>query len=125
MNGARQVPPSAPTNPQLKKRKGPELARAINGNSSTKRAKVSQPGGLVPNWKKKADVGLLQHIARKNPIEFVNDEDNVVEGEFDRAEGPETLNAVRASKPSTVRIDSKSVSHFIICNWDMTHKLHN
>ena len=119
MNGARQVPPASagPTESQLKKRKGPEPAPAVDSNPSTKRAKPSQPGGLVPNWKKKADVGLMQHIARKNPIEFVDDENDPVEGEFDQCEGQDTLNAVRAAKPSTVRIDSKSVSRIIICNW--------
>ena len=108
MNQARQVPP--PSESQLKKRKGPDPPPPADGDTSTKRTKISEPGGLVPNWKK--SVGLLSHIAKKHPIEFVDDEDVVEEGEFDRAEGPETLNAVRASKPSTVRIDSKSVSHY-------------
>ena len=118
MNGVRQVRPAGPTESQVKKRKDPEPALAVDANSSSKRAKVSQPGGLVPNWKKKTDVGLLQHIARKHPIEFIDDDnDDLIEGEFDRSEGQDTLNAVRATKPSTVRINSKLVSCIIVCNW--------
>jgi hypothetical protein len=63
-------------------------------------------------------VGLLSHIARKRPIEFVSDNEDdfvePVEGEFDRSEGSETLDAVRATKPSTVRIDDKLVCVLII-----------
>lgn len=106
MNEVRQVPP---TESQSKKRKGPEPPTPVAGNTSTKRTKASEPGGLVPNWKKKTDVGILEHIARKRPIEFIDDEDDLVEGEFDRSEGQDTLDAVRATKPSTVRIDDKLV----------------
>jgi len=77
---------------------------------------VSEPGGLVPNWKK-TDVGILEHIARKRPIEFIDDKDNLIEGEFDRSEGQDTLNAVHAAKPSMVRVNNKSVCLHIICNW--------
>ena len=47
-------------------------------------------------------------------MEFVDEGDEMVEGEFDKAEGPDTLNAVRASKPSTVRVDTKLVSELTI-----------
>jgi hypothetical protein len=106
VNEARQVPP--PT--QLKKRKGPDLPPSVDGNT-TKRTKTSDPGGLVPNWKKSVD--LLSHIANKHPVDFVDDEDHVsVEGEFDRAEGSGTLGDVREStypKFPTVKIDRKLV----------------
>jgi hypothetical protein len=62
-------------------------------------------------------VGLLSHIARKRPIEFIDNEDDSaepVEGEFDRSEGADTLAAVRAAKPSTVRIDDKLVCVHLI-----------
>ena len=71
--------------------------------AGAKRVKPSEPGGLVYDWKKNA--GLLHCIAKKHPIEFVDDDDVVEgEGEFDKAEQPGTLDAVRASKPSAVRI---------------------
>ena len=73
--------------------------------------------GLVNNWKKKTDVGLLEHIAHKHPIEFIDDDDDMVEGEFDRSEGQDTLDAVRATKPSTVRIDDKLVRILILSDW--------
>ena len=117
MNEARQVPPPS----QSKKCKDPKPSPPVDGNTSAKRTKVSEPGGLVSNWKKKTDVGLLEHIARKRPIEFLDDEDDLVEGEFDRAEGPDALNAVRDSKPSTVRIDSKLVSRIIIYTWTLAY----
>lgn len=56
----------------------------------------------------------MEHIARKRPIEFADDEDDPVEGEFDKAEGSDTLNAARDSKPSTVRVNTKSVCILII-----------
>lgn len=106
MSEARQFPPPS----QSKKRAGPDPPPPVDGNTSTKRTKVSEPGGLVSNWKKKINVGPLEHIACKRPIKFIDDEeDNIVEGEFDRAEEPDTLNAVRASKPSIVRVESKLV----------------
>jgi hypothetical protein len=102
VNEVRQVPPPS----QLKKRKAPELPPPVDGNTSTKRIKASEPGGLLPNWKQNASVGLLEHVAYKHPIEFIasDDKDNV-EGEFDRSEGMKMLDAVRAAKPSTVRVD--------------------
>lgn len=115
MNEARQVlPPQAPT--QSQKRKASEPPPPGEANSSTKRVKASEPGGLLPNWKRNASVDILTHIARKNPIQFVDDEDDlpVVEGEFDRSEGTDTLEAVRATKPATVRIDDKLVCVLII-----------
>lgn len=111
VNDARQVLPSQP--PQLKKRKAPEPSPSVDANTSTKRTKTSEPGGLVPNWRRKADVGILNHVAHKHSIEFVDEED-IVEGEFDKAEALETLCAVRASKPSTVRVDKKLVCGFHI-----------
>jgi hypothetical protein len=68
---------------------------------------MSEPGGLVSNWKENAD--LQTSITNKHPVEFVDDEDDFVEGEFDRAEQQDTLKAVRASKPSTVRVNPVSV----------------
>lgn len=118
MNDARQVPPNPPpSGSQLKKRKEPDsdLPPPVDGNASTKRTKTSNPGGLVTNWKQ--SVGLLEHVANKHPIDFFDDEDVTVEGEFDNAEGPDMLNAVRASKPSTVKIESKMVSRMIMSNW--------
>ena len=47
-------------------------------------------------------------------MEFVNEREELVEGEFDKAEGPDTLNAVRNSKPSTIRVDMKLVCELII-----------
>jgi hypothetical protein len=107
---ARQVPP--PPLPHSKKRKAAEPPPPAEGHTSTKCTKASEPGGLLPNWKK--DVGILEHIARKNPIEFVDEEDDLVVGEFDKPEGLEMLNAVRASKPSAVRIETKSVCDHLI-----------
>jgi len=112
VNDARQVLPSQP--PQLKKRRAPEPSPSVDANTCTKRPKPSEPGGLVPNWRRKTDVGILEHVARKHPIEFVDEEDDLVEGEFDKAEALETLWAVRASKPSTVRVDKKLVCDFHI-----------
>ena len=112
MKHDRSPPPS-----QSKKRKDPEPSPLVNGNTSAKRTKVSEPGGLVSNWKKKTDVGLLEHVARKHPIEFIDDDNNMVEGEFDRSEGQDTLDAVHAAKPSTVRIDDKLVRILILSDW--------
>ena len=56
----------------------------------------------------------MEHIAHKRPIEFADDKDDPVEGEFDKAEGSDTLNAARDSKPSMVRVDTKSVCIIII-----------
>jgi hypothetical protein len=107
VNNTRQVLPPPPS--QSKKRKGPEPPPPVEANTSTKRTRTTEPGGLVRNWKR--DVSILEHTAHKHVMEFVDDEDDLAdpEGEFDRAEGPGMLNAVRASKPSTVRIDSKLV----------------
>lgn len=112
MNEVRQVQPPPPS--QLKKRKGPDPPPPAVGNTSSKRTKTSEPGGLVYNWKENA--GLLYHIAKKRPVEFIDDDDDIAQGEFDTAEQPDTLKAVRASKPSTVRVNPVSVRvHFIIC----------
>jgi hypothetical protein len=111
VNEARQVPPPS----QLKKRKGPDPSPPVDGHA-TKRTKTSDPGGLVPNWKKSVDI--LSHIANKHPIEFVDDEDHVsVEGEFDRAEGSGTLGAACEStypKFPTVKIDKMLVRDYHI-----------
>lgn len=111
MNEVRQVPP---TESQSKKRKGPEPPTPVAGNTSTKRTKASEPGGLVPNWKKKTDVGLLEHIGCKRPIEFIDNEDDLVEGQFNRSEGQDTLDAVHATKPSMVRINEADVCSYYI-----------
>ena len=115
----RQVPPNPPPplGSQLKKRKEPDsdLPPPVNGNASTKQTKTSNPGGLVTNWKQ--SVGLLKHIANKHPIDFFDDEDVMVKGEFDNVKGLNMLNAVRASKPSTVKIEFKTVSRMIMSNW--------
>jgi hypothetical protein len=112
VNSARQVQPPPPS--QLKKRRGELPPPDGNTSSGTKRFKPSEPGGLVYNWKENA--GLLDHIARRRPIQFVDEEDDIVEveGEFDRAERTETLNAVRDAKPSTVRVNSVSVCCLIM-----------
>lgn len=117
MNDARQVPPPPPV--QLKKRKGPELPPPVDGKTNAKRHKISEPSGLVYDWKKNA--GLLEHIAKRRPIEFVDSEDDLVEGEFDKAEQPNTLNAVRASKPSIVRVNPVSVRGLIILDPLIVH----
>ncbi len=113
VNVVRQVPPP----PSSKKRKAPEPPQppAVDGNTSTSTKRPTiKPGGLVANWKQNVQVGgLLDNIACKNPVEFVDEGDDLVEGEFDKAEGPDTLNAVRASKPSTVRVDTKLVCELI------------
>jgi hypothetical protein len=102
----RQVNPPPP--PHSSKRKAPDPSPV---DESVKRTKASEPGGLVTNWKKKVDLGILEHIARKNPIEFVSDED-LVEGEFDKPEGSDLLSAVRASKNPgpVVKLEYKLVS---------------
>jgi hypothetical protein len=111
VNDTQQVLPSQP--PQLKKHKAPELSPLVDANTSTKHTKTSKSGSLVPNWRQKANVGILNHIAHKHLIEFVNEED-IVEGEFDKVKGLETLYAVCASKPFTVRVDKKLVHGFHI-----------
>jgi hypothetical protein len=108
VNDARKVPP--PPLPQTKKRKAPDPPPPVEVDSSAKRPKVSEPGGLVRNWKK--SVGILEHIARKNPIEFI-DSDEVAEGEFDKPEGSDMLSAVRASKKATGFVDHKLVCYGI------------
>jgi hypothetical protein len=116
VNEARHVP--APTSQIVKKRKAPERPEQpplVHDSTSTKRMKASDPGGLVANWRQKTD--LLSHIARKNPIEYIDDEDDFIEGEFDRAERSDVLSAVRASKPSTVRINTTSVRDLIMFDW--------
>jgi hypothetical protein len=107
VNNARQVQP-LPF--QVKKRKGPDPLPPVNGNTSTKRTKASEPGGLVRNWKPTLP---LSEIARKHPIQFVKDEDDMEEGEFDKEEGQASLEAVRACKPSTVRIDARVDSRMV------------
>jgi len=96
----------------VKKRKGPEPPPSVDGNTSTKRTKMSEAGGLLHNWEH--NVPAPSQIAKKHPIEFFDDDNDFVEGEFDRSEGPETLNAVRASKPSTVRKDLVLVCDIVI-----------
>jgi hypothetical protein len=68
------------------------------------------PRGLVHNWID--NVPTLSLIAKKYPIEFI-DEENFVEG-FDRNEDLDTLNAVCTFKPSIVRTDSE-----LVCNIDI------
>lgn len=117
MNEARLTPPS-----QIKKRKGPEPPPvvAVDGNTN-KRTKTSEPGGLVPNWKKNA--GIMSSVTHKHPVDseavFIqgDNEDDLVEGEFDKDESTDTLNTVRASKPSTVRINTKVVHSLIAFVW--------
>jgi hypothetical protein len=109
VNDVRHVPPP----PSQKKRKGTELPPQLGG-TNPKRTKVSEPGGLVSNWKQ--SIGTASHITNKQYIEPTadDDEEDLVEGEFDRAEQPDMLDAVRASKPPSVMGDhSTSVS---ICN---------
>lgn len=107
IDARRVLPPPAS---QLKKRKAVECPAHVDGNTSTKRTKYSEPGGLIPGWKQSARI--LPHVANKRPqaVDLVDDDDDFIEGEFDRGEEPDTLDAVRASKPSTVRIESKLVS---------------
>ena len=112
MNDARQMQPPPPS--QIKKRKGPDPPPPVDGNTSSKRIKTSEPGGLVSNWKENA--GLQTRVANKLPAEFDDNEDDFVEGEFDRPEQPDTLKAVRASKPSTVKVEPVSVSVLFICD---------
>jgi hypothetical protein len=59
----------------------------------------------VSNWKQ--SVGAASHITNKQYIEptFIDDDEDFVEGEFDRAEQPDMLDAVRASKPPSVKGD--------------------
>ncbi|KAN0111553.1 hypothetical protein V8E52_008392 [Russula decolorans] len=104
VNEARQVPPPS----QPKKRKGPEPPPPVEGNTSTKRTKTSEPGGLVPNWKKKTDLSILEHIACKHPVEFINTDDEA-EAEFNKPEWPAMMAAVRATKPPTVKIEKKLI----------------
>lgn len=108
VNEAQQVPP--PPSQIVKKRRAPELPPPVDDN--TKRMKTSEPGGLVPNWKK--NTNLLSQIACKNPIEFIDNEDDFIEEEFNRAEGSDMLSTVRASKPPTVRVDTKLVRDYHI-----------
>ncbi|KAI0263337.1 hypothetical protein BGY98DRAFT_940228 [Russula aff. rugulosa BPL654] len=105
VNNLRQV--SSPFS-QLKKCKGLELSPPVDDNTSTKCTKTSKPGGLVPNWRK--SVCPPSHIVQKHSVKYINDEDDFVEREFNRAEHPNMLNAMRASKPSLVRIDSKLIT---------------
>ena len=108
MNEARHVPPPS----QIKKRKGlePPPPSPVDGNS-TKRTKISEPGGLISNWKQ--NIVIPSSIAHKHRMQPTDNEDDFVEGEFDKAEGLNMLNAVRISKPSTVRIDTKMVRALI------------
>ena len=100
MNDTQQVQPLPY---QVKKWKGPDPLPPVDGNTSTKCTKASEPGGLVRNWKPTLP---LSEIACKHPIQFDKDEDDMEEGEFDKEEGQVLLEAVHACKPSTVRIDS-------------------
>jgi hypothetical protein len=109
VNDARKVLPPPP--PQSNKRKAPDPPPPVNDNVSTKRTKASEPGGLVTNWKK--HVGLLDDIARKNPIEFI-DSDDAVEGEFDKPEDPEVMSAVWASKFGKPKPGPTLVSNLVI-----------
>jgi hypothetical protein len=108
VNEARQVPPTP--SQIVKKRRAPGLPPSVDYN--TKRMKTSEPEGLVPNWKK--NTNLLSQIACRNPIEFIDDEDDFIKGEFDRAEGSDMLSAVCALKPPTVRVDTKLVRDYHI-----------
>ena len=110
MDEVRQAPPSSQIG---KKRKAPELPLSID-DASTRRSKPSEPGGLVPNWKQKTD--LVDNIARKNPIESINDEDVFIEGEFNGAEGSDMQSAARAFKYQypTVKIDRMLVRDYHI-----------
>ncbi len=108
MTVAWQVPPLPLS--QLKKRPNPPPP--VDGYTSAKRIKTSEPGGLVRNWVHNVDA--LSYVAKKNPIEFIDDDDGFVEGEFDKGEGSDMLSAVRESKPSSVRISSVSVSDLFI-----------
>jgi hypothetical protein len=76
-----------------------------------KRRKASELRGLVANWKKNID--LLSHIACKHPVKFIDNEDDVAEAKFDQAEGSDILNAIHASKPSSVRIDT--INSKLVC----------
>jgi hypothetical protein len=101
------------------KRKGPEIPPSDDGTTlaSAKRSKTHEPSGLVSNWKQ--NVQLLSQHARKHPVQFNDDEDDLAEGEFDQAEGLDTLNAIRASKSSSVRISKpleETVCDLIVTN---------
>jgi hypothetical protein len=96
----------------VKKCKGPELPPSVDGNTSTKRTKMFEAGGLLHNWEH--NVPALSQIAKKHPIEFFDDDNDFVEGEFDRSKGSDMLNAVRASKPSAVRKDPVLVCDIVI-----------
>ena len=94
---------------QIKKCKASKLLPLVKDNTSTKCMciKTSEPGGLVPNWKK--NTSILSPITCKNPIEFKDDKDDLIEGEFDIAKGSDMLSAVRVLKPPTVRVETKLV----------------
>ncbi len=123
MNDIQQVIPPPPSHSN--KCKALEPAPPVNGKTTTKCTKASEPSGLVPNWKK--NVGLLSHIAHKHPIEFVDKKDNLVKREFDKAERSDMLATVCASKPSTVRVKTKlkqMVSGIIISDWMFLKTVH-
>ena len=113
VNDMRQVLP--PASPPAKKPKAPKLPPSANGDTSTQHNKVLEPTGLVFNWRQ--NVGTLTHIAQKHPVEFANEGDDLIQGDFDKPEGSALLNAIRAFKNLTVRIDMKLVSDLILCDW--------
>jgi hypothetical protein len=107
------------------KHKAPGPPAPVDGETSTKRTKTSEPGGLVPNWKQSA--GITSHITKKRPIESKVDDDIFTDGEFDTPEPLATLEAIRASKPA-VKIDSVLVSILTVSygfgNFGCSYKLH-
>ncbi len=103
-------PPSA-----LKKCRAPDPPPPIDGSTSTKCSKASDPGGLLLNWKR--NIPTLSLIAHKHPIEFVDEGEDLIEGEFNKTEGSEVLKAVHASKSSTMGEKTEVVCVVIISKW--------
>ncbi|KAF8952644.1 hypothetical protein BDZ97DRAFT_1681027, partial [Flammula alnicola] len=98
VNGVRQHQPAVGAVVLQNKRKETVAPTAA---PSAKRNKVSEPGGLLPDWKRRVQ-GRPLKAQQTRQVE--DDEEEQVVGEFDNEEGPEALAAVRAAKPSTVKI---------------------
>jgi len=112
VNDTRCVPPPPSA---LKKRRASDPSPPVDGSTSTKHSKASDPGGLLPNWKR--NIPTLSLIAHKHPIEFVDKGEDLIEGEFNKTEGLEALKAVHASKSSTMGEKTEAVCVVIISKW--------
>ncbi|EDR08654.1 uncharacterized protein LACBIDRAFT_297049 [Laccaria bicolor S238N-H82] len=103
VQGLRQEAPGsgAVVEPLSNKRNLKDLA--VDDAPSAKHGKKSE-GGLMANWKKLVNYKTTPASTQKSAPAKEAEAEVLVEGEFDREDSSEALAAIRASKPSMVKV---------------------